>query len=94
MKKFATFILVITIVTALGLCGYALQVLGVFGNAPAQPAQTTVAEESEEEQPVFSSSIPGSYDSMDEVAVVMAVNQEEKTITLRNTDLQRNYTLD
>ena len=94
MKKFATFILVITIVTALGLCGYALQVLGVFGNAPAQPAQTTVVEESEEEQPVFSSSIPGSYDSMDEVAVVMAVNQEEKTITLRNTDLQRNYTLD
>lgn len=94
MKKFATFILIITIVTALGLCGYALQVLGVFGNAPAQPAQTTVAEESKEEQPVFSSSIPGSYDSMDEVAVVMAVNQEEKTITLRNTDLQRNYTLD
>lgn len=94
MKKFATFILVITIVTALGLCGYALKVLGVFGNTPAQPAQTTVAEESEEEQPVFSSSIPGSYDSMDEVAVVMAVNQEEKTITLRNTDLQRNYTLD
>lgn len=94
MKKFATFILVITIVTALGLCGYALRVLGVFGNTPAQPAQTTVAEESEEEQPVFSSSIPGSYDSMDEVAVVMAVNQEEKTITLRNTDLQRNYTLD
>lgn len=94
MKKFATFILVITIVTALGLCGYALKVLGVFGNTPAQPAQTTVAEESEEEQPMFSSSIPGSYDSMDEVAVVMAVNQEEKTITLRNTDLQRNYTLD
>lgn len=94
MKKFATFILVITIVTALGLCGYALKVLGVFGNTPAQPAQTTVAEESEEEQPVFSSSIPGSYDSMDEVAVVMAVNQEKKTITLRNTDLQRNYTLD
>ena len=94
MKKFATFILVITIVTALGLCGYALKVLGVFGNTPAQPAQTTVAEESEEEQPVFSSSIPGSYDSMDEVAVVMAVNQEEKTITVRNTDLQRNYTLD
>ncbi len=94
MKKFATFILVITIVTALGLCGYALKVLGVFGNTPVQPAQTTVAEESEEEQPVFSSSIPGSYDSMDEVAVVMAVNQEEKTITLRNTDLQRNYTLD
>lgn len=94
MKKFATFILVITIMTALGLCGYALKVLGVFGNTPAQPAQTTVAEESEEEQPMFSSSIPGSYDSMDEVAVVMAVNQEEKTITLRNTDLQRNYTLD
>lgn len=94
MKKFATFILVITIVTALGLCGYALKVLGVFGNTPAQPAQTAVAEESEEEQPMFSSSIPGSYDSMDEVAVVMAVNQEEKTITLRNTDLQRNYTLD
>lgn len=90
MKKFATFILVITIVTALGLCGYALRVLGVFGNT----AQTTVVEESEPEPPVFSSSIPGSYDSMDEVAVVMAVNQEEKTITLRNTDLQRNYTLD
>ncbi len=90
MKKFATFILVITIVTALGLCGYALRVLGVFGNT----AQTTVAEKSEPEPPVFSSSIPGSYDSMDEVAVVMAVNQEEKTITLRNTDLQRNYTLD
>ena len=90
MKKFATFILVITIVTALGLCGYALRVLGVFGNT----AQTTLVEESEPEPPVFSSSIPGSYDSMDEVAVVMAVNQEEKTITLRNTDLQRNYTLD
>ena len=90
MKKFATFILVIPIVTALGLCGYALRVLGVFGNT----AQTTVAEKSEPEPPVFSSSIPGSYDSMDEVAVVMAVNQEEKTITLRNTDLQRNYTLD
>ena len=42
----------------------------------------------------FTSSIPGSYDSMDEVAVVMGINQEEQTITLRNMDLQRNYTLD
>ncbi len=94
MKKFATFILVITIVTALGMCGYALQVLGVFGDTSAQPAQTLEGSDSEPEQPTFTSSIPGSYDSMDEVAVVMGINQEEQTITLRNTDLQRNYTLD
>lgn len=94
MKKFATFILVITIVTALGLCGYALQVLGVFGEIPSRSEQTVTEQASGQEQTVFVSSIPGSYDSLDEAVVVMAVDREAQTITLRNTDLQRSYTLD
>jgi len=92
MKKIGTFIVVITVLTAISLCGYAVYTIGMRGE---KPAETPVKEETAGiSQPVYTAPAPGSYDSLDEAAVVLSVDAEEKLITLHNMDVNRNYTLD
>lgn len=93
MKKLGTLFIAFTIVTALSLCAYAVWYMENPNERTIQLKETEVVVE-ETADTGFISATPGTYDSMDSDAVVVAVNDEEKTVTLRNHTTGSNYTLD
>lgn len=97
MKKFGSFIFIITVIAALAVGVYAAGELGLLPSFSSAAIKTQEGE-SAKIPDSFSgktiASISDAYDSLDEAAVVLTIDDEAKTVTLQNMQVDRSYTLD
>lgn len=97
MKKFGTFIFIITVIAALAVGAYAANELGLLPSLKERAKETAAdssASSQMEGEMTSIASISDAYDSYDAAAVVLHIDEEAKLITLQNMQADRSYTLD